>query len=177
MPWKTLREAGFVGCIFDKDNTLTEPYKLDLEPSAAKALDECREVFSGNIALYSNSAGLLQFDPEGEEASALESALGVTVMRHKKKKPAGDAEDIEKHFGCEIYKIIMVGDRYLTDIAFGNRLKMLTIRQKPYTNQGEPSAVRAARVVEEKFVSHCLRKGLKAPEHPLIELDKIQPAN
>jgi phosphatidylglycerophosphatase GEP4 len=37
----------------------------------------------------------------------------------------------------------MIGDRYLTDIVFGNRLGMLTIRPAPYTSAGEPKAVRA----------------------------------
>ena len=37
----------------------------------------------------------------------------------------------------------MIGDRYATDVAFGNRLGMLTIRPKPFTLSGEPLAVRA----------------------------------
>lgn len=97
--WDALREAGFVGCIFDKDNTLTEPYRLELRPSAAASLAECREAFGGRIVLYSNSAGLEQFDPEGAEAQALEDALGIPVLRHKDKKPGGGPEDVEKHFG------------------------------------------------------------------------------
>ena len=39
----------------------------------------------------------------------------------------------------------MIGDRYLTDIAFGNRLGMLTIRPQPFTSNGEPKTVRAVR--------------------------------
>ncbi len=35
----------------------------------------------------------------------------------------------------------MVGDRYLTDIVFGNRLGMLTVRTQPLTLRGEPKAV------------------------------------
>lgn len=171
--WTALWEAGFRGCIFDKDNTITEPYQLTLEPSAAKGLEECRKAFHGNIVLYSNSAGLQQFDPNGEEAMKLEAALGIPVLRHRQKKPAGDAEDIEKHFGCDASKIIMIGDRYLTDVAFGNRLGMLTIRQKPFTSSGEPVAVRAARLVEESFVAQCLHRGVVAPKHPLLRtLDK-----
>ena len=37
----------------------------------------------------------------------------------------------------------MIGDRYMTDIAFGNRLGMLTIRPEPFTSAGETKAVRA----------------------------------
>ena len=35
----------------------------------------------------------------------------------------------------------MVGDRFLTDIVFGNRNRMLTIRPAPFTSKGEPKAV------------------------------------
>lgn len=35
----------------------------------------------------------------------------------------------------------MVGDRYLTDVVFGNRNGMLTIRPAPFTAKGEPKAV------------------------------------
>jgi phosphatidylglycerophosphatase GEP4 len=97
--WAELRRAGFRGCVFDKDNTLTEPYRLELHPHAVAALAECAREFGGALALYSNSAGLEQFDPEGEEARALEAALGVPVMRHKQKKPSGGPEDLEAHFG------------------------------------------------------------------------------
>ena len=35
----------------------------------------------------------------------------------------------------------MIGDRYLTDIVYGNRNGLLTIRPAPLTLEGEPSAV------------------------------------
>ena len=37
----------------------------------------------------------------------------------------------------------MIGDRFLTDVAFGNRLGMLTIRPMPFTSAGEPKTVQA----------------------------------
>jgi phosphatidylglycerophosphatase GEP4 len=102
--WAALKQAGFEGCIFDKDNTLTEPYRLELRTSAAASLEECRAAFGNNkIVLYSNSAGLEQFDPQGVEAEALEEALGVAVLRHKEKKPAGGPEDVEAHFGYVLF--------------------------------------------------------------------------
>jgi hypothetical protein len=39
----------------------------------------------------------------------------------------------------------MIGDRFLTDVVFGNRNGMLTIRPAPFTSQGEPKAVLAVR--------------------------------
>jgi len=35
----------------------------------------------------------------------------------------------------------MVGDRYLTDVAFGNKNGMLSIRCAPLTTEGEPITV------------------------------------
>lgn len=63
--WAALHGAGFRAAIFDKDNTLTVPYTLELQPSAAESLARCRSHFGDAIALFSNSAGLAQFDPEG----------------------------------------------------------------------------------------------------------------
>lgn len=45
------------------------------------------ETFEGKVVLLSNSAGLVQYDPKGEEANAIEKTLGIPVLRHKKKKP------------------------------------------------------------------------------------------
>ena len=36
----------------------------------------------------------------------------------------------------------MVGDRYLTDVVYGNQNGMFTIRPAPLTLNGEPSVVR-----------------------------------
>ena len=38
----------------------------------------------------------------GEEAEKLEALLGVTVLRHKYKKPQGGADELETHFGYEV---------------------------------------------------------------------------
>ncbi len=35
----------------------------------------------------------------GSEAEALEVALGIPVLRHRDKKPAGGSDDMERHFG------------------------------------------------------------------------------
>lgn len=167
--WERLKGAGFQGCIFDKDNTLTEPYSLQVHPFVEESLEECIRVFGrDSVALYSNSAGLHQFDPDGEEAARLEEAMGVRVLRHAEKKPAGGAEEVEGHFGCEAHRLVMVGDRYMTDVVFGNRLGMLTIRPRPFTTKGEKATVLMARSIEEWFRWRCERKGVGPPPHPLV---------
>jgi len=97
------------------------------------------------VALLSNSAGLAQYDPDGEEAAALEAALGVAVIRHASKKPGGAPGALAAHFGIppsSVPSLVMVGDRYLTDVVYGNRLGLLTVRPAPVTAEGEPRAVR-----------------------------------
>ena len=203
LDWRALAAAGFKAAVFDKDNTLTAPYSLDLTEEAETALAAAAEAFSsGNqgakngdnggensggksrLALLSNSAGLRQFDPEGHEAAALEEALGIAVIRHSSKKPAGDAAAIVRHFEeasppsaslrVSPSEVVMVGDRYLTDVAFGNRLGMLTVRVDPVekSGKGEPRAVRASRAVEEALVRRRLGRGMRAPEQELVERER-----
>ena len=49
---------------------------------------------------------------------------------------------------CKAEKLIMVGDRYLTDIVYGNQNGLLTIRPAPLTMKGDPSVVRMVRAPE-----------------------------
>lgn len=167
--WKALQERGFKGVIFDKDNTLTAPYALAVWPALAPALQECQSFFSGHIALLSNSAGLYQFDPEGAEANALEERLGIPVIRHSTKKPAGTADDVKKHFGCDPSLLIMVGDRYFTDVVYGNNNGLLTIRSAPLTAIGEPFVVQQVRRLEDAVVERWQRLGVQPKAHPLYE--------
>lgn len=55
--WKALRNRGFEGVVFDKDNTLTAPYALAVWPALGPSLQECQAIFEGRVALLSNSAG------------------------------------------------------------------------------------------------------------------------
>lgn len=97
----------------------------------------------------------LPFHPSrhvGHEAAILEKALGMKVIRHASKKPAGTPEELQNHFGCPPQNLIMIGDRYMTDILYGNRLGLLTIYTKPLTAFGEPFAVKFARKIENSLV-------------------------
>ncbi|GAQ83869.1 hypothetical protein KFL_001660060 [Klebsormidium nitens] len=165
--WQALRAAGFQGVVFDKDNTLTAPYALEIYETLAESLQECRDVYEGKIVLLSNSAGLAQFDPDGKEASLLEQKLGIPVLRHGAKKPAGSSDPLTAHFGCSADRLVMVGDRYFTDVVFGNRHGMLTIRPAPLTAVGEPTMVKKVRLLEATLLSRWQAKDISAPEHKL----------
>lgn len=169
--WAALRRKGFEGVVFDKDNTLTAPYSLALWGPLAASVESCKSVFGNNIAVFSNSAGLQEYDPDGRKARALEYVIGIRVIRHKMKKPAGSAEEIERHFGCDSSKLIMVGDRPFTDIVYGNRNGFLTILTAPLSLAEEPFIVKQVRKIELALVKRWLKKGLKPANQRLLLQD------
>jgi phosphatidylglycerophosphatase GEP4 len=60
-------------------------------------LKDCKQSFGiNNMAVLSNSVGSKD-DPEHAEAELVEKSMGVSVIRHKKKKPAVH-DDIMHHF-------------------------------------------------------------------------------
>lgn len=168
--WGELRRVGFRGVVFDKDNTLTAPYAPALWPSLVASFDQCRAAFPpGAIAVYSNSAGLKQYDPNGVEASAIEAVIeGVHVIRHDAKKPAGAAKEIESYFGCSASDLVLVGDRYFTDVIYGNRNGFLTILTEPLSFAGESYIVRKVRKLEAYIISYWYKKGHRPVKHPLL---------
>ncbi|KAI3730385.1 hypothetical protein L1987_61555 [Smallanthus sonchifolius] len=166
--WAALKRKGFEGVVFDKDNTLTVPYSLAVYGPLAASVESCKSVFGDNIAVFSNSAGLQEYDPDGRKARALEFGIGIRVIRHKMKKPAGSAEEIERYFGCDSSKLIMVGDRPFTDIVYGNRNGFLTILTAPLSLVEEPFIVKQVRKIELVFLNWWLKKGLKPANARLL---------
>ncbi|XP_010525435.1 PREDICTED: uncharacterized protein LOC104803221 [Tarenaya hassleriana] len=166
--WDELKREGFNGVVFDKDNTLTTPYSLAQWSPLQPSIERCKAVFGHDIAVFSNSAGLAEYDHDGSKAIALEAQIGIRVLRHRVKKPAGTAEEIEKHFGCPSSQLIMVGDRPLTDIVYGNRNGFLTILVEPLSRAEEPFIVRQIRKLEMTLLNHWLGRGLKTVGHKLL---------
>ena len=144
-----LKDAGFKAVVFDKDNTLTRPYEKQVWSDVAAALETCVRAFGiDNVAVLSNSAGLAQYDPEGKVAAEMERALGIGFLRHSSKKPAGNCDALVRRFGCDAREMIFVGDRYLTDVVYGNRHGMFTVRVEPFTEEGESTSIRLAKKIE-----------------------------
>ncbi|KAK3220104.1 hypothetical protein Dsin_014074 [Dipteronia sinensis] len=166
--WAELHRKGFKGVVFDKDNTITAPYSLTLWGPVSSSIDQCKSVFGCDMAVFSNSSGLHEYDHDGSKARKLEGKIGIKVIRHRVKKPAGTAEEIEKHFGCRASQLIMVGDRPFTDVVFGNRNGFLTILTKPLSLAEEPFIVRQVRKLEVYLVNGWFRRGLKPISHALI---------
>ena len=153
LDFRRLRGLGCSGVVFDKDNTLTAPYADALEPSLAEALAEAREAFDGKVAVLSNSAGTPD-DPGHRDAERVERALGVPVLRRPAKKPEG-FEAVRAHFGSDTdpATLVMVGDRYLTDVTFGNLHGMLCVRTGMLTARGDQPVALAMRAVEKALVA------------------------
>ncbi|XVF58538.1 hypothetical protein PTKIN_Ptkin07bG0074200 [Pterospermum kingtungense] len=166
--WNELRRRGFKGVVFDKDNTITAPYSLTLWPPLRSSIEQCKDVFGPDIAVFSNSSGLLEYDHDGSKAKKLEGTVGIKVIRHRVKKPAGTAEEIEKHFGCKSSQLIMVGDRPFTDIVYGNRNGFFTVLTEPLSLVEEPFIVRQVRKLELTLVNWWFRRGLKPTGHNLL---------
>jgi phosphatidylglycerophosphatase GEP4 len=61
-------------------------------------------------------------------------------------KPEGDCEAIRAHFGlASCAEVALIGDRYLTDVLFGNRHGMFTIRTAPFCPEKDNFVVRLVR--------------------------------
>ncbi|XVF16819.1 hypothetical protein REPUB_Repub10bG0064900 [Reevesia pubescens] len=166
--WNELHRRGFKGVVFDKDNTISAPYSLTLWPPLRPSIERCRDVFGPDIAVFSNSAGLLEYDHDDSKATKLEGTIGIEVIRHRVKKPAGTAEEIEKHFGYKSSQLIMVGDRPFTDIVYGNQNGFLTILTEPLSLVEEPFIVRQVRKLELTLINWWFRRRLKPISHNFL---------
>jgi len=114
-------------------------------------LKNCQQAFDGNIAVFSNSAGNSRYDPTGQEASELERTLALPVLRHASRKPGGGVEEVEAFLGVVASRVVIVGDRRLTDVCFGNAHGMLTVLTQPLAPQLDPLPVKISRLVEERL--------------------------
>ncbi|CAH0489370.1 unnamed protein product [Peronospora farinosa] len=167
VPFQTLRDRGFRGVIFDKDNTLTVPHKLEIASHLESSLAECRRVFGdSSVVIFSNSAGSSD-DTDGVEAEKIEEKLHVAVLRHNQKKPGGIGF-VKTHFGTvDIKTLVVIGDRYSTDVLFGNLNGLLTIRTEQFTPKSESIVNRQLQRIEKAAVRMLLGAGVKPLTHPL----------
>ncbi len=154
-----LKMQGIEGVIFDKDNTLTVPYGEEIHPSIKDTFDEYKKVFGEKIAIMSNSAGTRD-DKDYEHARRVESALGINVLRHDRKKPGG-IEAVAEYFECGQKKIAVFGDRLSTDIVFGNRYGMYTVLVDPFTTENDNKGAIKVRGFERGYLTLLQNAGFK----------------
>ncbi len=160
-----LKEQGIKGVIFDKDNTITAPYKNEIFETLREVVQEFKDTFGENMMILSNSAGTKD-DKNYADAIEIETKLNIPVIRHDRKKPEG-VESVEQSFSCPLESIVMIGDRLLTDTLFGNRSGMLTIHTGILTTKGDNKPAALARIWENSLLRGWKKRGGVAPVHSL----------
>ncbi|KAJ3536654.1 hypothetical protein NMY22_g5937 [Coprinellus aureogranulatus] len=130
LDFKALKNAGYRGAVFDKDNCLTVPHKDELVPELNEAWKECLETFGeGNVLIVSNSAGTY-LDAGGIQSESVAHHLGVPVLPHQSFKPAYSCiSSVRTYFSTlrkplREHELIIVGDRIFTDVVMANRMRM-----------------------------------------------------
>ncbi|TMW60636.1 hypothetical protein Poli38472_000678 [Pythium oligandrum] len=171
--FQSLRDRGFKGVVFDKDNTLTIPHHHEIAPHLQRSFEECKRVFGDNVLIFSNSAGSND-DPGFAKAAQIEKELQVAVLRHNQKarlmKPNG-IEHVKAYFGVEPEQLIMIGDRYSTDILFGNMHGFLTIRTDQFTQDGESVVNKQMQRIEKALIERIVESGVEPRPHPLMSTE------
>lgn len=171
-----LKELGFKGLVFDKDNTLTAPYVNEIFHSIQDSFENFKHCFGDDLVIMSNSAGTRD-DKNSEDAIQIEKDLGIKVLRHDRKKPAG-IEAVLDHFkGVDPKDLVMFGDRVFTDIVFGNRYGMLTVHTALLSEENDNKAAAKVRKYELPKIQKWDSKGFKPPYHknynPAICFDEL----
>ena len=63
--------------------------------------------------------------------------MNIKVIRHHKKKPDGLLETVMMWQDIREDEVMMIGDRYLTDIYGGNIYNMLTVHVDIFTEKND----------------------------------------
>jgi phosphatidylglycerophosphatase GEP4 len=170
LSFAALRRRGFDAVLFDKDNTLTAPYARSFFPGLEPSVQRCLRAFGEErVAIISNSAGSSD-DVGYAEADAVEAALGLRVVRHGTKKPNG-LDEVLAHFGgVRADRIVMIGDRALTDVVFGNMCAMATVQTGLLTAEGDNWVAAKLRPLEARLAAAARRRGVLPPPHSRVEL-------
>jgi len=164
-----LRYYGFKGLVFDKDNTLTAPYVNEIFPTIREAFNRYQSLYDGRLVIISNSAGTKD-DKDYEDAKQIEHDLGITVLRHARKKPGG-IQEVLRFFDCGPQELVMFGDRIFTDIVFANRYGLLAIHTALLTEEGDNKAAAKIRRYEVPLLQRWKEAGIRAPNHPRCHAD------
>lgn len=147
--WTALKRFGFNGIIIDKDNCLTRAGDDRLIDELKHSWHDCLKTFGQeNVLVVSNSAGYTKVDHQLLLAEILTRQLNSTILIHEQPKPAKSVIlSIQSYFGGfnhtpdhsakvmiqpgtelkkrtdQIPNLIVIGDRFSTDIILGTRLR------------------------------------------------------
>lgn len=93
--------------------------------------------------------------------------MHIKVIRHKQKKPEGLLEAVCMWDSVQPNEVMMVGDRYLTDIYGGNLLGMLTVVVDIFTEVNDNKGAIFGRRVEKVLLKLCSCMNDKPLYHPI----------
>ena len=147
LDYAALRSRGFRAVVFDKDATLTLPYSYDVPRASREAIAAAQAHFgAGQVVCLSNSAGGPD-DADGAAARQCEASLRMRVVRHRTKKPGGIDELLSSlDEPASPLELVVVGDRLLTDVVFGNLHGALTVRTRALLDARRARDNRAAAI-------------------------------
>ena len=121
--------------LFDKDNTLTLPYKNKYFSSEIEQSVKNAHV---PVSVLSNSAGSADDAPCFEHAAKVSMNLGIPVIEHGGRKPVvfdqvmAHVKKFNRGENVEPKDILLVGDRILTDIVMANCFGMKSCLVQPF---------------------------------------------
>ncbi|TKX24926.1 hypothetical protein C1H76_2879 [Elsinoe australis] len=147
-------------------NDLPVPLSKAFKDSEKDRFQQLRQEYPGKrLLIVSNSAGTLA-DPTGKDAELLEHNTGLTVLRHRTKKPGCGAE-IQKYFQTQVdlkitspSQIAVVGDRLFTDAMLANMMGARAIWIRDGVVEDRNIFARA----EKSLASFLLRRGYVPPD-------------
>ncbi|KAG2176960.1 hypothetical protein INT43_007614 [Umbelopsis isabellina] len=170
-----LKEQGVRVMAFDKDNCLTAPYVNHVPESFESSWKLCKDTFGHDrVIIVSNSAGTAD-DANHQQISCLkclaiissnvEKSLGVNVLRHTLKKPAGGQALLQRFENiAKPHQIAMVGDRLLTDVLFGNLNGTITIlTRRIISDKGDNQMAAMIRRFEHRLLDALQSRRVQAP--------------
>lgn len=130
--------------IWDIDNTLFYPETTN--PNE-RAIAVYKKVARERLAIcVSNSLHMKK------RRQGVELVLGGAVFLTRKKKPFRSLyHALDDHYGLRGKKLLVIGDRLFTDVAFGNRMGATTVLLMPFSKK-EQAIIRLSRVFERMFM-------------------------
>ena len=81
---------------------------------------------------------------------------------------------MRQHFQCDGTALLMVGDRYLTDVVFGNLHGMLTVHTEQLTTAGDNRVAQTMRRVEDWLVARYDRRMLELLRLECVSLHRTR---
>lgn len=141
-----MRQKGIKGFVFDLDNTLMAPNTGVFTEEIKAWLDELMKEFK--VAIVSNN-------PIPSYEKKVREIVDVPIYFKASKPSRKFVLEALKELGISPEEAVMVGDRPLTDIWVGQRLKMKTILVDPLRKKQEHRVIKFLRSLERSFVRNA----------------------